>query len=137
MIALFARDGRRTDLPGEGVASLPSDCVWIDLVSPSPSEIARVQQLTGLTVPSFDALSEIETSSRVHVENGAIYLSAPLVHRASVEMAQSTPVGFVLTQRLLITVRFEPLIAFSSVHRNGFCARRRVRHGRSRVQPAG
>lgn len=113
MITIYARDGSTLEASGD-LTAIPPNAVWFDLTSPSPDEIGIVQRLTGLTVPSYEAVSEIESSSRLRVEDGAIYLSAPLVHRASPNMAQATPVGFVLTHQILITVRFEPLVAFAS-----------------------
>jgi len=113
MITIYTRDGSTLEAPGD-LTAMPPNAVWFDLTSPSPEEIDVVQRLSGLTVPSFEALSEIESSSRVRVEDGVIYLSAPLTHRTTQEMAGSTPVGFVLTHQILITVRFEPLMAFAN-----------------------
>jgi magnesium transporter len=48
-------------------------------------------------VPSIADLSEIESSSRLRNQSGAIYLSAPLVHRADSDQPLTTPVGFALT----------------------------------------
>jgi magnesium transporter len=57
-------------------------------------------------VPSVEDLSEIESSSRLRSQNGAIYMSAPLVYRADSDQPMTTPMGFVLTCERLITVRF-------------------------------
>src|SRR5437667_10096196 len=89
-----------------GSAAMMPDAVWIDLLNPSPSETAFVERTTGLRLPSFADLSEIETSSRLRAQNGVLYLSAPLVHRANADAPGSTPVGFVLGPELLVTVRF-------------------------------
>jgi Mg2+ and Co2+ transporter CorA len=69
----------------------------IELLKPEPDEIAFVKRTTGLDVPSFEDLSEIESSSRMRSQGGAIYLSAPLVYRADSNQPLTTPVGFVLT----------------------------------------
>jgi len=96
------------------VAALPPDVIWIDLLSADAKEIVFVERATGLHVPTFDELSEIESSSRLRLENHALYLSAPMISRAESTDPRTTPVGFVLTKSLLITVRFEPLTAFRS-----------------------
>src|SRR6516164_7181584 len=93
-------------------ASLPTDVAWIDLLKPEPDEVAFVKRTTGLDVPDIGDLSEIESSSRLRNQNGAIYLSAPLIYRAEEDQPITTPVGFVLTRERLITVRFHDL-AFS------------------------
>jgi magnesium transporter len=93
---------------------LPDGVVWIDLLNPDAAEIGFVEQATGLHVPSFEELSEIESSSRLHVEHGALYLSTPVVFRADSGEPIATPVGFVLTPKILITVRFKALPVFTS-----------------------
>ena len=56
---------------------------------------AFVERSTGLSLPSVEDLSEIESSSRLRAQHGALYLSAPLVHRAAADDPHTTPVGFV------------------------------------------
>ncbi len=87
--------------------------MWIDLLKPEANEIAFVEKTTGLTVPSLDELSEIESSSRLRARDGALYLSAPLIYRPEPDQPLSTPVGFVLTRDRLITVRFAELPSFA------------------------
>ncbi|HUC71045.1 MAG TPA: magnesium transporter CorA family protein [Stellaceae bacterium] len=101
---------RQADLAG---ASLPENVAWIDLLRPDADEVAFVTRTTGLHVPSIEDLSEIESSSRLRNQNGAIYLSAPLVYRADSNQPLTTPVGFVLTRERLVTVRFEELTSFN------------------------
>lgn len=105
------RGERPADLAG---TSLPANVAWIDLCRPEPDEVAFVARATGLDVPSIDDLSEIESSSRLRHQDGAIYMSAPLVLRAASEQPMTTPVGFVLTPERLITVRFEELTSFTN-----------------------
>jgi len=116
MLTLHARTGEidqpQADL-GDAAAMTP-DAVWVDLLNPSPSETAFVERATGLILPSFADLSEIETSSRLRAQNGVLYLSAPLVHRANADDPRTTPVGFVLGPDRLVTVRFEELIPFTT-----------------------
>src|SRR5437588_2890213 len=95
-------------------ASLPPEIVWIDLLNPEASETAFVEKTTGLAVPSLDELSEIESSSRLRVRDGALYLSLPLIYAAEPDEPLSTPVGFVLSRDRLITVRFAELPSFAS-----------------------
>jgi magnesium transporter len=115
MLTLHARTGEvdhpQADL---GTAAVMPDTVWIDLLNPSPSERAFVEGATGLRLPSIEDLSEIETSSRLRAQNGILYLSSPLVHRANADDPRTTPVGFVLGPELLVTVRFEELTSFAT-----------------------
>jgi magnesium transporter len=100
-----------THPPGEASAA-----VWIDLLQPTAEEIARVQAATGLRVPNESQISEIESSSRLGFEAGAFSLSAPLVAPSADGHLTPAPVGFVLSPRVLLTVRFAPLASFDAAH---------------------
>jgi magnesium transporter len=77
--------------------------LWIDLANPTAEEARLVEASTGLEVSSHDELSEIETSSRLIAEDGAFYLSMPLVNVAD---GLVVPLGFVLSPERLLTIRF-------------------------------
>jgi len=94
----------------------PGRAVWIDLCQPSAEEIARVREATGLRVPTEAQVSEIESSSRLGFEAGVFYLSAPLVAASADGGLSLRPVGFVLSSRVLLTVRFGPLGSFEAAH---------------------
>ena len=51
--------------------SLTGAC-WIDIVDPIPAEIAAFEKTFGLRVPAKEEVSEIETTSRLRVEHGAL-----------------------------------------------------------------
>jgi magnesium transporter len=99
----------------KGPAELPSDVIWIDLVNPTDDEKAFVEKRTRMRIPTVDALSEIESSSRQRLDHAVIYLSTPVVARGDTAEAFLTPAGFVLTKSLLVTVRFEKLTTFDQV----------------------
>jgi magnesium transporter len=66
-------------------------------------------------MPTFADLSEIEASSRLRSENGALFLSTPLLYRgAEGDQPLVTPVGFVLSREQLVTIRYAPLPAFAT-----------------------
>ena len=97
-------------------SNLPADHkAWIDLVNPSPTDEKEAHAACGQRIPSKEELSEVESSSRHYIENGAIYLSIPLLYLDGDKRPQMTPVGFILTPDRLVTVRFEPLKAFDMV----------------------
>ena len=58
--------------PDLASARLPVNVAWLDLLNPVPDETAFVARTTGLHVPTIDELSEIESSSRLRHQNGAI-----------------------------------------------------------------
>jgi magnesium transporter len=85
---------------------LPADTVWIDLLDPTQAEEKLVEKSIGLSVPTRDEMAEIEQSSRLFEENGAIYMTATVLAGIDENDPISTPVTFVLTSRHLVTVRY-------------------------------
>lgn len=106
--------------------ALPARAVWIDLLNPTRAEELFIEQNLGLQLPTREDMVEIEPSSRVYEEDGALYLTANLVVQADTEPT-STPVAFVLTPTHLVTVRYadpKSFMAFGAhVERNpALCA---------------
>jgi magnesium transporter len=96
-------------------ATIPDHVIWIDLVDPSEHERQLVESRTKIRLPSREALSEIEVSSRLIVEHDVLYMSTPAVTKGEFESTEISPVGFVLTPRLLVTVRYVELASFDGV----------------------
>jgi magnesium transporter len=94
---------------------LPRDVIWIDLLNPTDEEKAFVETRTHVRIPTIEALSEIESSSRLAVDHEVVHLSIPAVAQGDTADAYSSPTGFILTKSVLITVRFAPLSVFDSV----------------------
>jgi len=90
------------------------EATWLDLSDASEDERSAVERATGLRVPDQSAVREIETTSRVYTENGALYLSTPIPASPTASEPLSA-VGFVLTRRLLISVRFAENPVFDSL----------------------
>ncbi len=101
--------------PGDGAPeSLPVGTVWIDLFNVTGEEAALVEHLSGLRLPSAERLAEVETSSRQSVDGDALIMSTPVIYRDHGEVF-TTPVGFVLTSKLLVTLRTEDLRSFADL----------------------
>jgi magnesium transporter len=88
---------------------------WIDLVDPSRERIAEVSGQCRLQVPTREALQEIETSSRLRGDEHALYLSMPLAAQQDDGALLPSPLGFILTPDLVVTVRFSDVQAFAHV----------------------
>jgi magnesium transporter len=83
-----------------------AEALWIDLYEPTGEEIARVQLSLGLELPTRSEMQEIEASSRLYQEGGALFMTATMIHRANTAFPESTAVTFVLTSKNLITIRY-------------------------------
>jgi magnesium transporter len=88
---------------------------WIDLLQPTPEEIARVESEHGVRIPSPAQLKEIESSSRLRTDGTTMYLSMPLVAHGETADAAPGYVGFILSAELLITIRYSELHTFDEV----------------------
>ncbi|ACL55707.1 magnesium transporter CorA family protein [Methylobacterium nodulans] len=99
---------------GAACAAPPPHATWLDLVDPNETEIALAEEATGLAVPSREALSEVERSSRLRRRRDALYLSTPMVSFVPGDLSLR-PLGFILTRERLVSIRFQPLAAFDTV----------------------
>ena len=88
---------------------------WLDLIEPTDAEYALASQVSGLRIPTREQLDEIETSSRLQMQDGVFYLSTPLVRRLDDEISLVTPIGFVLSADRLITIRYTAFKTFDVV----------------------
>lgn len=95
--------------------AIPSGVSWIDAVRPDAREIAFLERTLKIEVPALETLAEIEASSKLRTENDWLYLSIPMIHRADGFMPALTPLGFVLSKDILLTVRFKHMKAFDDV----------------------
>jgi magnesium transporter len=94
---------------------LPRDVIWIDLLNPTKEETSFAETRAKVRIPSIEMLSEIETSSRLAVEHGVVYLSIPAVAQGNTADAYLSPTGFILTKTVLVTIRFSPLSTFDAI----------------------
>jgi magnesium transporter len=96
-----------------GKTALTADAVsWVDLLQPTDDEIKAVESRFGLQLPSRAELSEVELSSRVSEEGGVLFLNMPTVTTMSETTHVPSPVGFVLSKDVLITLRYTELRSF-------------------------
>ena len=99
----------KTVYPAEGTP------VWVDLCNPTREEIAQACTDYGLNIPPREELEEIEFSSRLQYEDGAFTLSVPVTPHNKGEKDVTSPLGFVLTADILVTVRFSRLHTFETI----------------------
>ena len=93
-------------------ANDPANAVWIDLYDPTPDEIQKVEKALPLDIPERKNLEEIESSSRLQFEDEVLQLSTPVSAHGDEE--GPTPVGFVLTEKALVTIRYTEMHAFEA-----------------------
>jgi magnesium transporter len=97
-------------------SSLPEGAIWVDLFEPTHEEEALAEKLVGSNIPTREELSEIEPSSRLYQRNGTAYLTMSVLHGIVDGKPGSDPMGFILTDKHLVTVRYidpKPFVIFA------------------------
>ncbi|MFT3973171.1 MAG: magnesium transporter CorA family protein [Amaricoccus sp.] len=105
MIFGYTVDGgrlRAAEAPEANLAAL----AWIDLENPTREEEKAIEAALGLEVPTPAEMHEIEVSSRIYLEDGAIFMTANLPSRFDTEEPRLAPVTFILKSGRLLTLRY-------------------------------
>ncbi len=107
MIRVFTLNGGQLELHELAENEpLPEHAIWIDLLEPTKEDDQRVEFLTKVAIPTREDMKEIEESSRFYVENGAHYMTTPLLHSVDTDQPGMQPITFILSANRLITVRY-------------------------------
>jgi magnesium transporter len=93
---------------------IPAGINWIDAMKPEPQELKFLEAALGVDLPDFDDLSEIESTSRLYVKNGYLFLTMPAIYKNTAQLARLTPFGMILSKNLLLTFRFKNLALIKS-----------------------
>lgn len=96
----------------QNTASL-KEAIWIDLFFPTKEEQALITECLQIDIPTEEDMHEIEMSSRLYDENGALFMTAIMVASSTSLMPQHEPVTFIYAQKKIITVRYIDLLAFN------------------------
>jgi magnesium transporter len=97
-------------------AKIPDAATWVDLEEPTADEEALVERCIRMDVPTETEMAEIEPSSRLYEQAGALYLTVSVLYGVEDGQPTTAPISFVLTKDRLVTVRYvtpKPVRAFS------------------------
>jgi len=87
-------------------APFPDEFLWADLFEPTQEEEKAVESLLTVDVPTRDEMKEIETSSRLYEESGAVYMTATIGSKLDTPTPESSAITFILANNRLITNRY-------------------------------
>jgi magnesium transporter len=93
---------------------LAENAVWIELIDPTRQEELAVEAALGLQLPTREEMNEIEVSSRLYQEDGAVFLTATVLTKSDSDMPAAAPITFVLTGQRLVTIRYVEPRAFAA-----------------------
>ena len=97
------------------VKAVPNGTIWLDLLNPTVEEEELVEKALRQNVPTREEMAEIEPSSRLYERQGATIMTAAVLFGVSGEEPNNDPVTFILTDKLLVTVRYvdpQPFVRF-------------------------
>ncbi|MFZ2103582.1 MAG: magnesium/cobalt transporter CorA [Oricola sp.] len=113
MILGYMNDAGRL-VPLDGLLDPFDAIVWIDLFDPSHEEEKLLETRLGIDVPTMEEMEEIEVSSRLFSQDGALFMTAILPAHTDGDDPDMAPVSFVLAENRLITVRYHEPRAFQT-----------------------
>lgn len=112
---MISRFGKVWSPSGTGEAEArPAASAWIDLFRPTKEEEAEIEAEFGLDVPTREEVQEIELSSRLYSEDGAIFMTANILSHTDGDDAVLSPLTLILVKDRLITIRYEDPRAISN-----------------------
>ncbi|MFM9974091.1 MAG: magnesium transporter CorA family protein [Beijerinckiaceae bacterium] len=92
---------------------IPENTLWIDLFEPTPEEDRLVEEFLSIEIPTKDEMKDIEPSNLLYAENGARYMTARILCRSDTSIPKLTPISFIITDRALVTVRYDDPRSFT------------------------
>jgi magnesium transporter len=93
--------------------ALPADALWINLVEPSREEDRLVEAHLGISIPTRQEMAAIEPSEILYQEDGVRYMTARIICRSDTALPSLADVSFILTDRALVTVRYDEPRSFT------------------------
>jgi magnesium transporter len=99
--------------PQKGKPRITQAAVWIDLLNPTAEEEGQIERALKLDVPTREEQQEIEASSRLYQENGALFMTASVLYQADQPEPNTTPITFILAGQRLVTLRYAEPRAFA------------------------
>lgn len=82
------------------------EALWIDLEAPTVAEEDAVEAALGIGIPTREDMQEIEVSSRLYREGGALFLTAQVLASHPQHETEIAPVTFVVLPERLVSVHY-------------------------------
>jgi magnesium transporter len=125
MLTFRSTAAKNPILVGPDAPALPQGVNWIDALRPDGAEIDFLKKTLGVDPPSFERLSEIETSRRLYRRGEFLFMSIPTIARkAEGGLAETAPIGFVLAKDFVLTARYSAMKACEDLYEDIFDDRR-------------
>ena len=111
MLTIYEANGKGLKVHDQA-EPITGNCIWIDLLQPTPEEDKFVEDVLGVDIPTRAEMREIEPSNRFYQERGAYFMTASIVYNIEAPVPLTSPVTFILAGDRLVTVRYAEPKAF-------------------------
>jgi magnesium transporter len=91
---------------------IPEAALWLDLLEPTLEEEKAVEHVIGVDVPTREEMREIEASSRLYEEAGALFLTLTIVANIDTGRPETSAITFILAKDRLVTLRYADPLPF-------------------------
>lgn len=112
MVRLLTQQGQLIDWNDEKSHPFPDNLVFLDLLNPGRAEELEAEKWLEYQLPTREEMQEIEESSRLYMEKGALYMTAWLPVGLDTTEPESAAISFVIAPDCLTTVRYTDPMAF-------------------------
>ena len=106
MVRLITHQAQVIDWNDEKLYPFPDNLVFLDLLNPTRPEELEAEKWLEYSLPTREEMQEIEESSRLYIENGALYMTAWVPVGLDTPDPETTAITFVINQDCLATVRY-------------------------------
>jgi magnesium transporter len=83
----------------KGKPRITEGALLVDLLNPTEAEEKKVERALKFDVPTREEQQEIEVSSRLYQENGALFMTASVITQSEQAETKMTPVTFILPDK--------------------------------------
>jgi magnesium transporter len=115
MIRLLTQQGQLIDWQEQKPHPLPDNLVFLDLLNPTKAEETEAEQWLEYQLPTREEMQEIEESSRLYTEKGALYMTAWVPVGLESPNPDTSAITFVVSPETLTTVRYADPMAWRVV----------------------
>lgn len=83
---------------------IPSDAIWIDVLSPETAELELLEQELKIEMPTKNEMWKNHILNRLYMEDDVAYMTAAVINKVDTPYPNTGSITFILTPRSLITI---------------------------------
>ena len=93
-------------------SKIPKNTIWIDLVNPDLNEERFIEKILKIEAPTEKEIDQFEMISPFYKDRNVEYMTITILDALCEFYPESTAITFILTEKYLITTRYNSLKSF-------------------------